>query len=492
LRNLRKTILPLLLTFIIVPACTAVADGTATTALPAAPTGTPLPTITPSPTSPPVPAFPSYAIDLVLDYAGKTVEVSQEIVYPNHTGEPLASLVLVVEPNLWPACFTLKSLSVDGVETVNATLDGRRLEVPLAAPLAPGSVVELSLRYSLLLPRIEPDRDATYIRQQLFGHTYQQLNLVDWYPFIAPYVAGEGWLLHDENYYGEYMVYGSANFDVTVHFADPANPPVTAASGYGLPAGDGLRYRLEKGRVFALSFSPFFEVDERTVGGVAIRSYYFPYYALAGQKALEVVAQAFQVFSERFGPYPHRSLSIVQIETAFAMEYDGFFFMDTPIYGSYSGAETDFLPVTAAHETAHQWWFALVGNDQALEPWLDEAFATYSERLYYEWLEPERIPWWTAARLGNMADSTCPIDITIYGFYGFDCYYTPSVYLRGAVFLHDLRTRMGDEAFFAMLQDYAAAYGGQIATAADFFEQVRHHSNADLSDLIAAYFQNPH
>jgi hypothetical protein len=36
-----------------------------------------------------------------------------------------------------------------------------------------------------------------------------------------------------------------------------------------------------------------------------------------------------------------------------------------------------------AHEVAHQWWYGLVGNNQYLEPWLDESFAQYShERLH--------------------------------------------------------------------------------------------------------------
>jgi aminopeptidase N len=30
------------------------------------------------------------------------------------------------------------------------------------------------------------------------------------------------------------------------------------------------------------------------------------------------------------------------------------------------------------HELGHQWFFSLVGNDQAASPWLDEALATYA------------------------------------------------------------------------------------------------------------------
>jgi len=47
---------------------------------------------------------------------------------------------------------------------------------------------------------------------------------------------------------------------------------------------------------------------------------------------------------------------------------------------------------------------------------------------------------------------------------------------------------MGDEAFFAFLQDYYARYRGQIVTASDYFELARAHTDADLTPLLEAYF----
>ena len=42
------------------------------------------------------------------------------------------------------------------------------------------------------------------------------------------------------------------------------------------------------------------------------------------------------------------------------------------------------LELLVAHEMAHQWWYNIVHNDPVTEPWLDEALAEYSMRIYME------------------------------------------------------------------------------------------------------------
>jgi aminopeptidase N len=53
-----------------------------------------------------------------------------------------------------------------------------------------------------------------------------------------------------------------------------------------------------------------------------------------------------------------------------------------------------------------------------------------------------------------------------------------------------LRQKLGDEIFFAFLKDYYTQFIGRRATTADFFRVFREHSAADISDLMAEYFQN--
>ena len=65
-------------------------------------------------------------------------------------------------------------------------------------------------------------------------------------------------------------------------------------------------------------------------------------------------------------------------------EYDGLVFLATKFYNEYDDSARSNLVAIGVHEIAHQWWFGLVGNDQAMEPWLDEAMAVYSEAIFYQ------------------------------------------------------------------------------------------------------------
>jgi hypothetical protein len=427
-----------------------------------------------------------YTLDVALDYAGKTVSVNETILYPNHSGETLNDLVLAVVPNLWPGSFNLAALSVDGAPLSAYSLDGQRLEIALPAPLAPEGTLTVALGYTLVLPFAE-QKDPGVERPRIYGYTARQANLANWYPFIVPYQAGAGWVLHDPWYYGEHLVYEAADYEVNLK-TDPG--VVAATSGSPEPNGEATRYTLTAGRAFVISASPEFQVASTQVGEVTVSSYYFPFYETPGQAVLDVSAQAVGLYSQRFGPYPHRTLAAVMGDFNDGMEYSAFYFLPRDFYNLYDGTPQNYLTFVAAHETSHQWWFERVASDQAENPWLDESLATYCERLYYESYHPELVSWWWPYRM-YYYDPSAKMDIPVYQGGGFQPY-TNATYFRGAHFLEDLRARIGDEAFFAFLQDYAAQMNGEIATPGDFFAILRQHTGADFSDLVAVYFTNPY
>lgn len=458
----------------------------------AAPTAPPLPTETP--TEPPLPRpsleRPQYVIDLQLNYSTKAATVNQMITYPNWTGETLDRLVLAVQPNLWSGGFSLKSLAVDDLPITNYILENlsQRLEIPLPQPLQPGGTAVITMTYGLILPQMQAYSNPNEIRPQIYGYSERQLNLVDWYPFVVPYVPGEGWILHNPWYYGEHLVYDTADFDVTVMFTDGSEPKV-ASSGEEVASGsaDSRRFKLEAGRTFAFSISTLFKVAQRQVGDVTVYSYYFAFYDAPGEAMLQTTVEAMQVYEERFGPYRHKTMTAVQGDFNDGMEYSAFYFISRDYFNLYDNTPKNYLVIIAAHETAHQWWFDAVADDQALEPWLDETLSTYSERIYYETIHPELVDWWWGYRYFEFQKAGY-VDTQIYDGGGQRPYWDKT-YLTGARFMEDLRQRVGDEIFFAFIKDYYTRFVGKRATTTDFFRVFRENTAADISDLMTKYFQ---
>ncbi|MBI5842574.1 MAG: hypothetical protein HZB19_20995 [Chloroflexi bacterium] len=426
---------------------------------PIPPANGPLPTSTPTPQVPtpiPIPARPAYILNILLDYDRHLITVDETITYPNQTGQPLDSLVFAAAPNLWQNCFELRALAVEGIPITDYTLDGHRLTAPLPAPLQPASVSTVTLSYNLSLPYMD---QINSLRARIFGYSEMQMNLTNWYPFIVPFANGE-WILREPWSHGEYLVYPIADFEVNLKLANPETAPIVASSGFPEPNGESTRYTLTAGRAFTLSASREFQVSNTKVGDVKISSYYFPIYERAGQAAMTASADALQVYSQKFGPYPHKSLSIIIADFKDSMEFSAFYFHSRSFYDQYNGTSQNYLTFVAAHETAHQWWFDQVANDQALEPWLDESLTTYSEAIFYETLYPDLVPWWWSYRI-DYFEPKGKINIPVYDGQNDDTY-KHTVYFNGAHFLQDLRGRIGDEAFFAFIRDYYTWHGHKL------------------------------
>ena len=460
-------------------------------------TETPIPSATPRlliatplSTETPVPAVPTavpteraqYTLYATLDYAAKTVEVEQNILYPNKSVESLNDLLLAVEPNFWASGFILHELSLDGVPA-NYTLEGQRMTISLNTPLEPNQNIEIEMHYTLNLP-FAIQGDPTNQRARIYGYTNRQVNLTNWYPFVVPRQNG-AWNLPEPWHFGEHLVYDAVDYEVNFKVNDPA--VVVAASANAEANAEWTRYHLISGRAFVLSASPEFKVFGTEIGDISIYSYYYPLYEIPAQEVLNVTAKAIQLYSQLYGKYPHKSLSAVQGDFNDGMEYSAFYFQSHGFYNTYDGTAQNYLTFVSAHETAHQWFFESVANDQAHEPWLDEMLCTYNERIYYENYHPEAINWWWQARMFDYSPDTW-LDLHVNENSSERAYWS-STYFHGAHFLEELRARIGDEAFFAFLKDYRTKYDQQIATGGDFFRVLREHTDVDFSDLILKYFR---
>ena len=204
------------------------------------------------------------------------------------------------------------------------------------------------------------------------------------------------------------------------------------------------RYVVGPAREFTMLLSPRFQMAETETFGTRIRSYFRPEDADAGRAALRDAVAAFQVYSDRYGPYPYRDMAIVEAPLTFhGMEFPGVSLIGSQDYSQYRKD----LETLVVHEVAHQWWYNQVGSDQIMNPWLDEGLAEFSMYDYFaaRYGEPKaqqlrelrwQLPMASLQRRGKDAPIGLPVR-------DYKENYETLVYGKGAEFFATLRDELG-------------------------------------------------
>lgn len=408
-----------------------------------------------------------------VDYDARAANVSQRIDYTNTTGVTLKSIDLAAASAAFTDAFLLDTVTVNGTD-VDPIISGVRISLPLLEPIAAGCAIHIQLKYLVAPPAI----DAVTRAKGYFGHSERQLNLSYWLTTVAPFIDGE-WVVNQPQTVGEQSVLDVASWDVSIHVLNA--PPGVNVAGPGMVRQTGnqqWRFLLDRARDFSVSISPQYRVLRRlSDSGKTIELYAFADTIRqindgttvdTAEHAVDEALSAFNQFEALFGPYPYDRLVIVQGDFSDGMEFSGLVYVSTSWFYSYPGGIRNYLTLITVHEVSHQWWYAQVGNDAALTPWLDEALATYSEYIYLEEFYPDSKDWWWSFRVGAYSP-TGAVDSTVYEFTGAREYIN-AVYLRGVQMLHQLRDDIGTDAFFDLLSAYANHGAGKIATARTFWE----------------------
>ncbi len=151
----------------------------------------------------------------------------------------------------------------------------------------------------------------------------------------------------------------------------------------------------------------------------------------------------------RLGPFPYgRLVAVVLPDLSGGIEYPGAILFGT-------GQAQD---ATVSHEVAHEWFYGLVGNDQARDPWIDESFATYAEAV-----DRGTGPTYLGMRIPTDGVRKTGRPMTYWE--GRRSYYR-SVYVQGGAAL--LRARsLAPQAFDGQMRCFIARNAHRIATTAD-------------------------
>lgn len=457
---------------------TATAPALPTAEMVFAETNTPPPTPrdTPLPLQP-ILERPVYDLDASWEEEAHLLTVSEIVHYPNHTGETLEELVLVVEPLRISNTFDLLELrwtNSGGQRIADYELEDGLLRIQLPKLLKAEEQISLFLNYQLRLPA----------SLDLFGYTARQSNFAYWYPFIPAFQ--DDWLVYPPSELGENHVNDSADFNVAITLDDGAL--TLAAPAPAEVSGNTYQYTLRGARGFLWSLGRDMKIFEVQYKEILVQVHVFPEHREAGEFALQVSLQSLELFEELYGEYPYEALVVVEMGHPDGLESDGLFYLGQNYFAEYNQSPRNYMTTLLPHEVAHQWFYGLVGSNQALEPWVDEAPAIYSELLYYQEYYPNLVDWWWEFRV----DRFRPVGWVDYHIYQVSTFsaYVQAIYLRGAQFLHELRKLVGDEQFFNAYRTYLQDGKYQVMTADQFLAYFELEDDPKFPLLLEEYFLN--
>ena len=234
-----------------------------------------------------------------------------------------------------------------------------------------------------------------------------------------------------------------------------------------------------KVRDFALVLAPDYKTLQTTVNGKTV--FYYYYADEKPEESLLVAKEAFAFYEKEFGVYPYASYTVA--ETGFClggMEYPRLVMISDAVKGEERAK-------VIAHETAHQWWYAVVGSDQTENAWQDEGLAEYSTVLFFE--EYEKYGF-TREQTVMQALKEYRSYYDVYGSvlgrtdtrmtrnlkdYISDYEYRCLAYDKSLVMFDTLRKSVGNKKFTAGLKRYYEACAYKTATVGDLvggFERV--------------------
>jgi hypothetical protein len=425
-----------------------------------------------------------YSIDLSVNVDSRVVEGRESVRYTNTESVALDEVVFRLFPQTpgYGGQMAVEEVLVEGrpADTRPNLMDSA-LYVTLAPPLQVGESVFLELVFRAVVPEDVGDGYGQ------FSSANGIMALPNVYPLIPVY-DDEGWNVELAPPYGDAVYSDVALYHVQVRAASDQTVVASGSAVARMEDSDGtVTTTFVSGpmRDFVVVMSSDFVTSTDTVDGVRVTSYYVGQDAEGGDRALSYAVDAMRVFNEYFGPYPYSELDVVETPTtAGGIEYPGLVVIAQRLYDQGGG----FAEFVVAHEVAHQWWYALVGNDQVDEPWLDEALAQYSTLLYYEEVRGSRVAEEVRRRsfeepyerlVSEGLDA--PVGQPVRAFSGED--YGPVVYGKGPLFFQALRDEVGDAEFQSLLRAYLDAFRYGIATPEGFLGVAEKVSDRELDSL---------
>ena len=361
----------------------------------------------------------SYSVNATFDWHARTADVRTTI---NVRGsKPWTSSALAFNlQTLRIGHASLTTTTVDG-QDVTPTVDDQTVIVPIDPPLAPGATAVVEIDYTGHMSA-NPNPNGY---DWGFAATNSYLTGYRWIPWLSRTTP------FNNSADGDPSETSTASH---VHVAITADPAlIFATTGEQVSATGATRvFDADNVRDFNFSASPSYRTATRNVRGISVTAYYN---TLSASTMLDVTARAINDYTNKVGPYPYPALNIAEVGPWASVESPGLFWIADNVPGH-------LLAWTTAHETAHQWFYSVVGNDQTLEPFADEALVDFMARNL----------------LDDFVPSQCAPDYLDKTIYNIGACYPWVVYVQGNLWLRAYRDAVGSSKFWNGVANYYAQY----------------------------------
>jgi aminopeptidase N len=315
---------------------------------------------------------------------------------------------------------SLRDVTVDGVG-VTPSVSDQTITVPLGGILPAGASTVIVVRFKATL------RSTTSGSTWLFTRTNGITSMYRWVPWISRTTR------FDRPNIGDPFV-TPVSPSATLRLRTDRPVKVVANGRRTSISADGLvtTWAFSNVRDIVVNAAADYRTARRDLGDTQIRVHTLPGQSPAA--IMDAAENAVRKLEKRLGAYPWRVLRIVQSSGGLGMEGPGIVWIP-------AGVAPSNLRYLLMHEVAHQWFYGIVGNDQARQPFADEAITDMVARYL------------TGTRRGSRCTKGT-LDGSIYHYSG-SCYYE-RVYIQGGNLLDRARGRLGTKTFFATLRRYLA------------------------------------
>lgn len=337
--------------------------------------------------------------------------------------------------------------------------DNDIMKILLDKSLEPTCRVKIYIEYSITIPNLS----------HRFGWTDKGVNICNFYPIMCVYDEN-GWNKNPYHFNGDPFYSQMSNYyvnfvcksDLVCAFSGKADCKEIEGKKHYSIASMSVRD-------FAIMLSKNFQTKSTVVNEVEYTYFYLN--DETPEKALKCAVDSVDTFSKLFYQYPYSTYNVVQSSFLYGgMEYPMLSLISDEIQGY-----DDYLNVIV-HETAHQWWYNIVGNDEYSNPWLDEALTEFSTLLFYDNNKGYNLSHndMILAMQENYnlfvkvyTDVLGKVDTSLnrnVSQYDTSPEYTYCVYVKGCLMFESLYQLLGQKKFVKALKVYAESYAFKIAT----------------------------